>query len=51
MLSITSRHAGGRRGSVAIPITSGATETIPAKSDTIQCNQMAIGSVRLANSQ
>ena len=50
-LSMASRHAGGRRSTEAIPITSGATETMPAKSDTIQCDQVAIGSFRLANSQ
>ena len=51
MHSMTSRNAGGCRKAVAIPITSGATETMPAKSETIQCNQIAVGSFRLANSQ
>src|SRR5262245_57683999 len=50
-LSMASRHDGGRRSTAAIAITSGATETMPAKSDTIQCNQVAVGSFRVANSQ
>src|ERR1700730_10431474 len=46
-LLVAARGGGGRRNAAASPITSGATETMPAKSDTIQCNQVAVGSFRL----
>src|ERR1700691_1113637 len=48
---MASRRGGCRRRAAAIAITSGATETTPARSDTIQCNQAAVGSFKLANGQ